>query len=399
MRWLYLVAFCCASSILCAQEKEIRLSEKGVTSNVDKNDLINPVKDHLAAAKDSILLGKDKKFADSLRNLINKVDGQRIYSQKQWKQFSDSLKKLPLANAPELQQLMKTEISEKELIDLLNQKFAGAGNDSVVNSANQKYADGLQMVEKNKQKVEDKKQELERAQQKFDDNKKNISSLGEKIPSTDLDQLKLPQSSLLDLSPLPGRVLKSKYVKQLDSIRRINLKEQGLQFTEKQVDAQQKLAAFSKKPSLLDKSYFEGVIGFAPGNLTLIQASPTLGYHFTDYLSLGAGPNILIREQQKKIVTTVGLKAFFKAEFFKRQGYIQLEDIMDSYGISADGESSKSFYEQHNIFVGGGWLLSISAPLTLNFSLLYCVNKDEVVGHEFSPMVFRVGLSSIKIKK
>ena len=154
----------------------------------------------------------------------------------------------------------------------------------------------------------------------------------------------------------------------------------------------------AKRERFWDKSYFEGVIGFVPGDHTLLQAAPTVGYHFASTLSVGAGPNVLIREENKKMITTVGLKVFSKVELFKRQGYLQFEDIMDSYSTGVSESHKRSIFEQHHVYAGGGWLLTIAAPVSLNFSILYGFNSTAVPG-EFSPFVFRIGISSIKSKK
>ncbi|HEY3402425.1 MAG TPA: hypothetical protein VGK59_03500 [Ohtaekwangia sp.] len=372
MRWLYLVAFAVIYSNVSGQEKEVVFSNSGTTTNVSKADVNDPAKRELDSLQTSM---RKNNAIDSLGKLQQTVTGQNVYSQKQWRKFYDSLNKSPLANVPSIDQLPKKETTEAELIESLNQKFYGADSSRLTQS------------------------------ERFPGNPDNLLKetassevpYGKDLP--DASDLKLPDEDLKDLTPLRASTIKTKYTSKFDSLRSIHLKNEELKLTEKEISEDQIVSEISPKPKFWDKTYFEGVVGFTPGDFKILQAAPTMGYHFTQYLSLGLGPNVLIQQNDKKVVTTVGLKTFFKAEFLKRQGYFQVEDIMDSYGQVGTKEETKKFYQQHNVFAGGGFLLNINAPVTLNFSVLYCITENKVVNHEFSPMVFRIGLSSVKVKK
>ncbi|MBT1708774.1 hypothetical protein KK062_11090 [Fulvivirgaceae bacterium PWU5] len=309
--------------------------------------------------------------------IIKKAEAvEKVYSEKQWKLWRDSLTKIPDSNIPPIPKTLpaKKEVSEQELAHAVREAFFNNSDSLSGKYTARDSLDGLTQRLPNAGIVD-----------------KNLTR------TPDLSEVKLPASALQRLSPLEGRTLKSKYLTSLDSIRKVNLKGEHLQLKEQATSAQGKLSLFRKKPSFLDRSYFEGVLGVSGGDFTILQLSPSLGYHFTDYLSFGLGPNLVLREETKKMVTTVGVKTFIKAEFFKRQAYLQAEDVMDSYAVYGSREK-RNLFEQHNVFVGAGYLISISSPLTFNLAVLYKVNDTAFSLHEFSPWVFRIGISTIKIK-
>lgn len=377
MRGLYFVAFLCAALAASAQQKQVTISNSGVTSNINKDEVTGAAQKKVASTADSLLAMMNRKEIDSIKSIVNTIAKKKVYSEKQWKKLYDSLVTLPNVNQPAMPEFPIKEVNERELVDAVNQKFF-AGKDSIESGW------------KNLPDVPNGNVE----------NPANGLSVPTELPSApDLKELKLPVESKLTLRELPGSVIPTSYLKDVDSIRNLRLDASRLKLDEKKVAAEETMVAFKDKPSFWDRSYFEGVVGVGAGENVIVQAAPTIGYHFTDYLSLGIGPNILVKESDKELDATVGGKAFFKAEFLKRQGYFQVEDIMDTYGITSAEEPSKKFYEQHNIFIGGGWLLSIKAPVTINFSALYCVTENETVQSQFSPFVFRIGISTVKLKK
>jgi hypothetical protein len=387
MKRLYIVVLTFAILSAYAQEKEVRVTGQGVHTNIGRDDLPDPVTGKVSQSKDSLYNRKGFRYADSLRQLTAIAGGapsQRVYSQRQWRQFRDSLAKIPGANLPGLPDIPKHQVDEQQMIQAINDKFYGRAMDSTATAA-----DGTL------KKLQGPKTALS-------------GELPGSLPDTSLPELpkglglegmKLPDASLGELPPLPAHVLPTKYLKGLDSLRNLKLKEDGMRLKEQQVaGAREKIASMAKRERFWDKSYFEGVIGFVPGDHTLLQAAPTVGYHFMSNLSIGAGPSVTIREDNKKMITTVGLKVFSKLELFKRQGYLQFEDIMDSYGTGTKETGKRSIFEQHHLYAGGGWLLTIAAPVSLNLSILYGFNSTAVPS-EFSPFVFRIGISSIKSKK
>jgi hypothetical protein len=375
---------------LLAQEKEIVVSGNGITTNASKSDVNSELQHVNSSAQDSLSsrtpgISKHVHRTDSIRSLGQKISSQKVFSEKQWRQGYDTLSKMPGINKPPIPDFLKKEVSKDEMIDAVNAKFSQGARDSLSNS--QLGAD---------------KDSLENKGRSLQNGVPSIASLPA-IPNASIDpskfdvsKISLPGQSLSELSPLPASHVKTKYLKSLDSIRQINIKKERLKLTEAKRDAQNQVSGFEKNPDFWDRSYFEGVIGFIPGDYTLLQFAPTLGFHFTEYLSLGLGPNVMVQLKEKKLLTTLGAKTFFKAEFLKRQAYFQLEDIMDSYGSRTSALEKRRFYEQHNVYAGGGFLLTMKLPVTLNLGMLYCITENKIVSHEFSPLVFRIGISALK---
>lgn len=358
----------------------ILLSNELYSQNLSvKIDKPAALPDREVAVSDSILLKKDA-LEKNLTTVKESPQATLVYSEKQWKLFADSLRNLAGVNVPTLPDTLSflRTVPEEELLQRINKEFFSAVNTSPLPDP-ARAQDSLQSIVNT------------------DQYKDKVPSKDEVLSNTGLEQLKLPQYTLQDLSPLSGNLIKSKYLKGLDSIRHVRLKESRLKLEEKKLSAQSKLSAFKKRPTFWDRSYFEGVLGLSMQDFTILQASPSLGYHFTSSLSLGAGPNILLRQEERKILTTVGVRSFAKAEFFKHKLYAQLEDIMASY--SRTSEKGNKILDNHNLFAGGGYLLSMSPSIALNLSLLYQITGRDTLSYTFSPMVFRIGISTITLKK
>lgn len=220
-----------------------------------------------------------------------------------------------------------------------------------------------------------------------------VNSLAENM-SGDLSKVKLPQSVLSELPPVPGKEITSKYLDVLDSLRDINLKADGLALDEKRVTEKLKAVVVKEKPSFWDKAYFDGIVGFLKqGDLSIIQASPSLGYYFTKTVSIGLGPSILVEIKNKNWNSSVGLRSFLKAEFFDHRLYLQLEDNMNPTRMNLEQVANS----KHSILFGVGGLIPLSKKMAINGSVLYRVNNDTEPSAT-SPWVFRLGFSSIKLK-
>lgn len=314
--------------------------------------------------------------ADSIRQLTQLPAGvQRIYSEKQWQTYADSLVKIPGVTLPPMPEIPALKnVSEQEMVDAVNQKFFPSATPQLPVSASQ--ADALQQLDK-----------------------PDYKTLVPAASVTDLSALGLSDLSRQNLAPLSGNIIKSKYLTALDSVRKINLREEKLMLDEKTTAAEQTVARIRQRPNFLDRSYLEGVVGFSGGAFKILQIAPALGYHVTDNLSFGLGPNILVNTEGKRAYTTIGAKTFMKTEFLNRQAYIQVEDIMDNAGTAGTAEKRKSILQQHRVYAGAGYLLTLSAPVTLNFSVLYQLTDNTNNMNDFSPWVIRVGISSIKLKR
>jgi hypothetical protein len=282
---------------------------------------------------------------------------QRVYSERYQNALRDSVRQLLGDRAIPTDLIPKQEVSRETMLDAINQKFQNPkGPPSELTSLSEKKMPELPSVE----------------------------------------QMKLPVDDLSTLMPLPGSLVKTKYLQGLDSLRRIRLREENLKLEEETIGTHAKALVFQKKPTFWQRSYFEGILGVVTGKeLTLYQASPSLGVHLTDRFSLGAGPIIQVQSNGSSIRAIGGVRTFSKIEFWKRQLYLQAEDAINAYQASREGSS----LDTHNILVGGGVLLSVKAPVTLNFCVLYKVNENKTSMSDISPLVFRIGISTVKVDK
>lgn len=151
-----------------------------------------------------------------------------------------------------------------------------------------------------------------------------------------------------------------------------------------------------EKKTFLSKFYFEGIVSTQKygGKGDEIHFSPAIGYEITHDFSVGVGPNIIIRKDERSASLQAGFRTFAKYQIFDQRAYLQVEDRVDPVYA---GEN-QPIQRQHNILAGGGILIPLSKSLALNASLLYRVNNS--VGVPLgSPWIFRIGVSTIKDKK
>ena len=206
---------------------------------------------------------------------------------------------------------------------------------------------------------------------------------------------KLPDGVLEQLPPLSGNLLDSKYLKAIDSLRKKKLDQQDLKLMEQKVTKDITQAVFKKKPKFFDKAYFDGVLGIIGNdNATIVQASPSLGYHILPLFSLGLGPMISIQKQSNNINTMVGIRSFAKVELFKQRAYLQAEHQISPNQIDYKNINAG----QGNFLIGGGVVKSLYGRIAINLSLLYRVNSNEILPGA-SPWVFRLGMSTVNPDK
>ena len=301
--------------------------------------------------------------AGQLYDYRKKVTLEEVYSNQLWAEQFDSLTQIKNVNIPSIPDPKSKLLSEHDIVEAVNQKVHG--NQSIPDASLPTITDPSQ-------------------------------SVSPRIPP--LPSYQLEDIAKGALPPLPGSIVKTKYLNSLDSIRDVNLQDNAMKLKEAKINTSQKISTFTRIPSLIDRSYLEGILGMAVGSDPLYQVTPCWGIHLFRYISVGAGPNLLFWKEEKKFHSSLGAKVFTKVEFFKRRLYLQGEDLMDSYAVGS-GESKKTFYECHNFFVGGGWLLSLSAPVTLNLSLMYNVSDRSIAKQAISPFIFRIGFSTVKIER
>lgn len=337
-------------------DKRIKQIQTKQPSGIPKGEkeIIRQIGDSVSQSK---LWRSQKAISDSISNLSGKVNNiedaglkyRQVYSEKLIKAVYDSL------GIPKLPDFPSREISKDEFVALLDKKFSSHplahGQDSLTS----------------KLSVEE-----------------------------DLSSQKLTQAALSELTPISGLLMQSKYIDKLDSIRKINLRKQGLELEERAVSEVSKVTAIKKKQTFWDKTYFEGIIGISSVQKLLpIQLSPSLAYHFTKRFSLGIGPVIHILEKEKGGTTsTIGFRPYIKQEFFKRKAYLQVEYTMNPSVRNIE----KIVINRHNILGGGGFLFALSSSISINVALLYQLNENRNEMDGISPWVFRIGVSSTKLK-
>jgi len=295
-------------------------------------------------------------------------NAKKIYSDKYIKKMTDSL---GLHKADSLFQvaspLIKQQVSKDQLLQTINQSVNGKTKSSGISMSGDKLTSSDQS---------------------------KLNGIPNQFAGGDLSKMQLLSGVLQELQPLRGSVVDDKYLKIVDSMKNVNLKAQRLKMSEQNLSSNLKSVLVKDKPTFAKKSYVEGILGFyQSGKFTVFHASPSLGYHFTENLSVGFGPSILVQvEDKQKLASIFGFRYFTKVEVYKHRAYLQVEDNMNPTAFNKEIAQNSI----HNVLAGGGVLLPISKKLALNPCLLYKVNTDHTTGA--SPWVFRIGLSSIKPK-
>lgn len=287
-----------------------------------------------------------------------------IYSQRRLEAIKDSLgagKFDSLYNKASM--FTKKEVSKEELLQTLNRSFA------------------TPMPPNEKELTQDGM----------------INKAQRELPSsaTDLEALKgnLPTSELGELPPLSGQEFDSKYLKMVDSLRSTKLNEQGLKLAEKKVDGQISEAIIKRKPTFWDRAYFDGVVGIlSDNNSTIVQASPSLGFHIWPTVSVGVGPTISLQRQDKNLFASMGARSFVKVELFKQRAYAQTEYQVSPYQVDYKSVNGG----KNSLLLGGGVVKSLHGKLAINLSMFYRINTEGPTG--VSPWVFRIGISTVNKK-
>ncbi|HTJ48120.1 MAG TPA: hypothetical protein VL443_01605 [Cyclobacteriaceae bacterium] len=352
-------------------EKTLSLPKETVTKELKDVDTYSKNQGN----KTSTIVNSAKELNENnvLESGKNNLTGaKKVYSEKYKKKLYDSL---GLRKADSIFNVVsafsKKEVSKEDLLQSINSSFP---SDQKLNNA------GLNTSQEALQVPDEQK----------------INSLPTSFDKSDLAKVKLPADVLTELPPIHGKQVDKTYMKLVDSMRQINLKTENLKMKEETVNKDIKAAVFKEKESFLHKSYIEGVVGYLQtGKVTLFQASPSFGYHFTDYLSLGIGPNVLVKYEDKKFNASVGLRYFSKIEFFQRRAYLQAEDNIMPANVNTEYVNKSG----HAVLIGGGVLLPITKSVALNPSLMYRISTTNGANNSGTPWVFRLGISSIKVKK
>jgi len=330
-------------------------------------------------------LDSEKQGIEEIRNAANKVIptearslyGQnpedlaastKVYSEKLKQKIKDSLGIAELAKyANALSTLAKKDVSEQDYINALNK--VGPENNVL---------DKLDVENHKLTNVDDGRQ---------------LAGVHNQIQDFDLSKMRLPDSVTSQLEPLRSYTLPEKYTRVLDSLRNEYAEINKMTLDEKLINEEAKAVIAKRKSDFLQKFYAEAILSYLKdGKATLFQVSPSFGYHLGKIVSVGAGPNVLGRIEGKKVSVTMGFRSFAKAEILKQRAYLQVEDNVNPTLIDPE----VLWKSPHNILTGGGVLFPISGKLALNACLMYRVNNHDT--DQSSPWVFRLGLSSMKIK-
>jgi len=347
--------------------KDFNLRSLNQVSSEKLNNVLTTDKEKIKTSIPSVSEFQNRKLSNELANLAGT---KKIYSAKLLKKAYDSLGlhkadsifqvAAPLADKP---------VSKDEMIQAINKSLG----DTRPKDLNYNDKNGLVS---NKQ--------LDQA-----------NALPNQFHNGDLTKMTLPPEVLSDLRPIGVSTINGKYMHVVDSMRKINLKRDGLILKENRVTDKIKTTAVERKANFWDKSYLDGVLGILQNNkFTIIQFAPALGYHFTENFSVGAGPSILVTAEEKKLNAAIGLRYFTKMEILEKKAYLQLEDDMSPFQASVESVRLST----HSILMGMGVILPLGHSFALNPCILYRVNNSTTLNNTGSPWVFRLGISSIKTK-
>jgi hypothetical protein len=343
------------------------------SSSLDEGKLKNT-----AGTGKSEKIQKAKHVADSLIEIEDRIqnsspeeellNARQVYSKKYIQKMYDSL---GITKADSLLQLgsslAKTKTPKEELLSRINSPLKDKSG-----------VPGVGYDEKN--------QAL-----KSDDADK-LQGMPDQFAKSDLSKMQLPPELLSELAPLKGQLMDSKYVSSIDSMRQVALKARGYVMDDKQLTEELKKSSLNKKPSFLDKTYFEMVLGFMQdSSFTVVQVAPAWAHHFKNRFSVGGGPNMSVKYIEKKFEGALGFRTFVKADVWKQRAYLQVEDNVAPVKVNIEAVRTTA----HSFLVGGGALLPISKKFAINLAVFYRVNQEQVRPGG-SPWVVRVGLSSMK---
>jgi hypothetical protein len=362
------------------------LSENALKEKIDQDKILKQTglsKDQIEEqqikldnARDSV--GKLQQKGEELLNIANGdlPPLQRIYSHHALKKLYDSL---GISKVDSVLALVKTKenVSKEDLLSAIDKSFpSDLGNKLDADPQKQLgnlQSDPLSALDKDGLKAKD-----------------SVSSL------MDLSKINLPDDIKNELPPMRGVQVPTKYLDELDSIKKLKEKVDHISTSEQEVSDNVTKIVTERKPAFWDKFYVDGVVSyFKNGNdVNVLQFAPSLAYTFAKGFSIGLGPSIQVGQKDKQWQATISYRAFTRYELFNQKAYVQLEETMDPLSVTEQTGRSR-----HSILAGGGYILPLSKTVGINLLLMYRVNNEQYSGGELSPWVFRIGLSSIRPPK
>lgn len=288
----------------------------------------------------------------------------RVFSEKKIRESFDSLLQMGLIEPPGVPK--KVEVPEPEFIEALHRKFYPPISQPVIPTG------------------------------KFDMNglKNEGPALPQALDEVDLTSLQLPALSKETLQPIAvGQLQQVDALDKLDSVRRLNLKDQRLKLSEQEIPGDKKLVSFVGVPTFRERSYFEGVVGVLNGtrDRLAVRFSPALGYRIDRHLSVGAGPGLHLEQHENDNWSMVwGFRTFGKYEVLDNRAYLHVENQFNGRNNSDEALVNDNGY---NLLAGGGGLLPLSPSVALNVMALYTLAGT--TGDGISPFIIRIGVSSL----
>jgi len=211
-------------------------------------------------------------------------------------------------------------------------------------------------------------------------------------------------SAFLDLPAMEGTITKEKLLqaslKEMDSLKQVKQIKDAYKLEEIQKANEYKEIIIKEKPSFLDKSYFEGTLGFSPQDMNLLQLVPTWGYHLIEKFSMGLGLDGLINSAEGG-KTAVGLKSFAKWEVLPKKFYLQLENTSYFSDLSYLYEEVEAQKKNLQVpYAGAGVLIDVFKNKSLNLSLMHRFGEHPFIteGSTDAPWVFRLGMSFFPVQ-
>jgi hypothetical protein len=344
------------------QKKASDLVKRANPSKAISENAADSVRNKLSAGNKKLPLADLQKRNDSIQQLLQKRDvgkllkPQKVYSEKALKKIYDSLSKMDTLLALAAS---KREVTKEEMLDAINFSMPSTPSDKL---SGEDY---------------------------LNESKK----LAEGYQRPDLSTMKLPTDALRELPPMRGYQIPSDSIPFLDSLRNLNLKRSDLKLKQKEVSDDLEEAVAKEKSKFWDRAYIDGVLSYLKdGDANLFQLSPSLGYHFTQRLSVGLGPSVLVKSERKKWSVAVGYRAFLRMDVLPKRLYAQLEDNVEPGSIHSENIQGA----KHSILTGAGLLVPVSRLAAINVLLMYRVNNENYAGGNASPWVFRLGISNFK---
>lgn len=152
----------------------------------------------------------------------------------------------------------------------------------------------------------------------------------------------------------------------------------------------------SEKGSFKDRLFVGGNMGLQFGDVTLIQASPLIGYKITEKFSSGIGITYMyLKDKRSGIIpyetNIYGGRVFSQYRVIENaMAYSEFEVLnLEIYNVIEQAYKRDNIY---SLLVGGGYLMPIGSRSSLNVYLLWDVIED--TNSPYSNPIIRIGINA-----